>query len=522
MKLHSGSILTSVGAVVGLLSSPMAASGSTPYVGFNFYGVDSDNKCYLKDMNNTTIKTWTSTYTLVSHAYLLRDSSVLFPCKDNKDYGNGTWGGSIVGGMPGGMIALPSGRFQIIKWDGTIAWDFPYHGAKFMPHHDCYPHYFSNDPKEIPHIFAVVATLEADSTIAEKIVEFKPTGKTTADIVWEWKAYDHMTTNGAGKPELLDINKGGCNMIGGDNCTGGKGKEWLHANHVRYNPMLDQVLVNFRYLGEFVIIDHSTTTAQAATNSGGKYGKGGGILYRWGNPSSYGVSGTQYLNENHGTGWIPNYLPGTRKPLPGAGHILAISNSDKKGYEIVLPNTNGVFSWTAGKAFEPASPLWTLAISAMGGNEGSMQRLPNGNTLVCNGINASGVAEFDSTGKSLWTLKIKSGECHRIDSAFLGSTLLDTGTGSSNIIDGYGKQGMQKSMPFSFQAEKGEFRVFLKDGIQGGVNVALYSATGRNLFRKTVFGREFVWQNGNFPEGVYFFNVTAGNHTVGQRMTVLR
>jgi len=35
------------------------------------------------------------------------------------------------------------------------------------------------------------------------------------------------------------------------------------------------------------VIDHSTTTAQAAGHSGGTYGKGGDLLYRWGNPNAY-------------------------------------------------------------------------------------------------------------------------------------------------------------------------------------------------------------------------------------------
>jgi hypothetical protein len=521
MKHKSMSICVAAAMVLSVSPSlPMAASNPAFFTGFNFYG--SGNKCYLKDMNNNTIHTWTSTYTLVSHAYLLRDSSVLFPCNDNKDYGNGTWGSGGIGGIGGGMIALPSGRFQIIKWDGTIAWDFPYHGSKFMPHHDCYPYYFTNDPKELPHCFAVVATLEADSTIAEKIVEFKPTGKTTADIVWEWKAYDHMTTNGADKPELLDINKGGCNMMGGGACTGGKGKEWLHANHVRYNPSLDQVLLDLRFFGEFVLLDHSTTTAQAATHSGGKYGKGGDILYRWGNPSSYGATGTQYLNEQHGACWIPNYMPGTRKPLPGAGHILVISNTDKKGFEIILPGTNGVYTRTAGKAFEPASPTWTLDLPSMGGNEGSMQRLPNNNTVVCNGIDKSGVNEYSTDGSSLWTMKITSGECHRIDSAYLGSTILDTGNSSSAIHNDPGSLEKNDASPMEVQGDHGIIRIIFRTNHMQNITVAVYSAAGRNVLRKTVFGDKFIWQKGAIPAGIYFIEAATRGYVMSQRFNVLR
>lgn len=56
--------------------------------------------------------------------------------------------------------------------------------------------------------------------------------------------------------------------------------DWTHANAIAYNPRLDQILLSFRNTGEIYIIDHSTTTAQAAGHTGGRYGHGGDFLYR--------------------------------------------------------------------------------------------------------------------------------------------------------------------------------------------------------------------------------------------------
>jgi len=39
----------------------------------------------------------------------------------------------------------------------------------------------------------------------DKIVEIKPTGSTTGDIVWEWKAWDHMQQSSCASSLLLVI-----------------------------------------------------------------------------------------------------------------------------------------------------------------------------------------------------------------------------------------------------------------------------------------------------------------------------
>ena len=72
-------------------------------------------------------------------------------------------------------------------------------------------------------------------------------------------------------PELVDINFGEPQANNDD-------RDWLHANAVDYNPELDQIVVSVRQFGELWIIDHSTTTEEAASHSGGTSGMGGDIL----------------------------------------------------------------------------------------------------------------------------------------------------------------------------------------------------------------------------------------------------
>ena len=65
------------------------------------------------------------------------------------------------------------------------------------------------------------------------------------------------------------------------------GSDLLHMNAVAYNVELDQIVVSTPRFNEIWIVDHSTTTAQAAGHSGGRWKKGGDLLYRWGNPRAY-------------------------------------------------------------------------------------------------------------------------------------------------------------------------------------------------------------------------------------------
>ncbi len=81
---------------------------------------------------------------------------------------------------------------------------------------------------------------------------------------------------------------------------------------------LDLLVFDLKYFNEFIVIDHSTTTKEAS-KYGGKYNKGGDILYQVGNPANYR---NKIPVGQHAAAWIR--FPGTR--IPGAGNILVISN----------------------------------------------------------------------------------------------------------------------------------------------------------------------------------------------------
>ena len=140
--------------------------------------------------------------------------------------------------------------------------------------------------------------------------------------------------------------------------------DWTHFNAVAYNPDLDQIVVSVHAFSEFWIIDHSTTTAEAASHKGGRSGKGGDLLYRWGNPRAYrnGSKIDQRLFSQHNAHWIP---PG----LPGEGHMLVFNNgSGRPGGdsssvdEIVLPvDSQGQYTRDRRGPYGPTQAVWSYS-----------------------------------------------------------------------------------------------------------------------------------------------------------------
>ncbi|HSH65947.1 MAG TPA: aryl-sulfate sulfotransferase [Bacteroidia bacterium] len=302
------------------------------------------------------------------------------------------------------------GQVQKVAYDGTILWNFIYSTTEYCTHHDICPMpngnvlLISYESKTAAEVTAAGSSYSG-TMWPDKIVEVKPTGATTGDIVWEWHTWDHLVQNTkptaanyqssiVDHPELININYKAT-------------KDWQHMNGVDYNPILDQVTFSSHNFSEIYVIDHSTTTAEAASHKGGNSGKGGDILYRWGNPAAYGASGSQILNVTHDAHWIP-------EGSPNAGYLVAYNNkgisSQASCADQVAPPIDGYnYTRTAGAAYQPASYTSRQASGGYNSNMGSSQQLPNGNTLIC--VATSGtINEFSPTGTKLWTRSM-GGSC---------------------------------------------------------------------------------------------------------------
>jgi hypothetical protein len=176
-------------------------------------------------------------------------------------------------------------------------------------------------------------------------------------------------------------------------------------NSIAYNPKLDQIVLSVRGCNEIWIIDHSTNTKEAAGHSGGKHGKGGDLIYRWGNPAAYqrGTAADRQLIQQHDAQWVPD---GT----PGAGHITIFNNGYERGWssleEIVPPvDASGRYVLTTGKPYGPDKPVWHYEAKNrtdfFSSEISGAHRLPNGNMLVCAGV-VGNLFEVTPAGETVW------------------------------------------------------------------------------------------------------------------------
>ena len=359
-----------------LINDPKALQGYTLISPFD------SSKTFLLDMQGRVVRSWETGCPPALSAFLLDNGHLMRP---------GSIGGDARVFGPGPGVG---GRIQEFTWDGELVWDFKFYNAKQLPHHDMTRLPNGNvllivwDRKTAEEAIAAGRRPEMTGDrhlLPDSLVEIKPTGKTTGEVVWEWHLWDHLVQdfdkskanfgNVAEHPELVNINYGEDELPsviaaaakdGERQAQGGWQRrrrtrppridpDYTHFNGVAYNPDLDQIAVSVWTFSEFWIIDHGTTTAEAAGHTGGRSGKGGDLLYRWGNPRAYraGTKADRKLFSQHNAHWIP-------RGLPGAGHLLLFNNGPERpgpdgSYssvdELVLPaDSQGRYTRQPGKA----------------------------------------------------------------------------------------------------------------------------------------------------------------------------
>jgi hypothetical protein len=384
-------------------------------------------------------------------------------------------------------VAGTHGGVQRVAYDDTVLWDYSYWGANYTAHHDICRMPNGNvlltvwEGRTAAQAIAAgrnPALLNCPTFYPDSIVEVQPTGPTSGTFFWEWHLWDHLIQDfdpakGNFGPvgshaELVDINFPAEVLTTGD---------WNHMNGIDYDPDHDWLLVSARQQSEIWVIDHSTTTAEAASHVGGLRGAGGDLLYRWGNPQAWraGTSIDQQLVLQHD----PRFI---RPGRPGAGNVTIFNNrwmpNQTAVFEISLPvNSGGHFMRNPNVAFGPSGPLWTFSSPNFYSSfVGSAERLPNGNTLVCSGGQGA-LLEADSAGNVVWLfappgLTLPIFQCQYVESTlWTKDSVLPAAAGGTVRIDQLGGAAIGNDIHFLLGSASGTTPGFQVQGVQVPLNI---------------------------------------------------
>ena len=386
------------------LSTPGAAQGYVYYT-----PLISSTTYLLETGSGDVVHTWESEYAPSGFVYLLDNGNLLRGARqpDVAVFGGGGQGG----------------RLQELAWDGELVWDYEYASEDHLLHHDVavLPNgnilaiaWEAKSLEEVQQMGIRPEMTPEGGLWPDMIVELEPQRPDGARIVWEWHMWDHMIQDHdaalshygdlSEHPELIDINGGSqppddipeedlarYREIGHvpDDADHDPSADLMHTNAIAYNASLDQIALSMQTYSEIWIIDHSTTTEEARGHTGGRWGRGGDLLYRWGNPRVYGRGDEtdQRLFGQHDVRWVP-------EGLPGAGNILVFSNNvtgpegtHSAVLEIEAPTDGaGRYLLNEGEPFGPATPTWSYTApdppSFLSPFISGAHRLPDGHTLI--------------------------------------------------------------------------------------------------------------------------------------------
>lgn len=381
--------------------------------GYTFFSPFSGTKSWMVNNCGELINVWDRDFRPGLSSYFLDNGLMMRTYKPN----------------PVGPFnsASNAGGIELVDWDNNTVWSYELNNSEEISHHDAV--YMPNGnilmvTWELVYEDELVELGRDPEEIAfqgfmwsERIIEVKPVGTNDVELMWEWRIKDHYiqdldsTKLGFGviadHPELFNIN-----LPELDSDDSHPSRDWNHINAIDYNEDLDQILISVRNSDEIWILDHSTTSQEAASHEGGNSGKGGDILYRWGNAAAYNrapVSDQKFFGQ-HGVHWI-------KDGLEDAGKIMIFNNGrgrpgpDYSTIELLVPpqDADGNYILADDAPFLPAVSDIIYGDEAdeefFSSFLSNAQRLPNGNTLIMEG-SPGRIFEINPDREIVWAYEI--------------------------------------------------------------------------------------------------------------------
>jgi hypothetical protein len=363
---------------------PTGVTVYDPRLAYNTYVVfaSPDHKTRLIDMDGNVVHQWN---------YAGFPSEILDPAVANGQRGHLLVQLSTIEGGGAGIVPNMPAEFRNktigeLDWDGKTVWQW---GADLAggvrQHHDWFREADGNT-LVLANSFHPIAGFKLPDILDDVIEDVTPAGK----IVWQWKASEHLNEIGFTPAELALLRKVQTpDYLHVNNMTLLGPNKWFDGGNKRFAP--DNILFDSRNANFIAIIDR----------------KSGHIVWTLGPdfpqtpPSSKLPRAADQISGQHDAHLIE---PG----LPGAGNLIVFDNEGEGGYP---PVPLGVNSGSRVLEIDPVSKqiVW-LYSGETSGRAGwsfyssfisSARRLPNGNTLIDEGMNGR-FFQITPQGKIVW------------------------------------------------------------------------------------------------------------------------
>src|SRR3989338_2224801 len=339
------------------------------YSGFTlFTSLGGDGTHYLIDMHGKTVHTWKMPPS--HYGWLLPNGNLLSGAARKTGLGTAETKTPAVANVGSVYEADWNGK-MVGKWDN----DAIHHDYDKMPNGNIIAILWSRHKRPNEMQGGIPNTeYEGGVVLSEAIVEINPSGK----IVWEWAAEDHL------KADEYPV------------CPLDYRKRWLHANSIQFlpsdNPIFpgkELILVSLRQPSACIIIDKGS----------------GDVVWRYG---GYLEGEWARLGHQHSFYMIGGKTGG--KELPGYGNLLIFDNGmhiaaiedwglpRSRVVEIDPKTKKVVWAFTHEEKFTGwMPPEFKFNSPYIAG----AQRLPNGNTLICEGATGR-IFEVTKGGEIVW------------------------------------------------------------------------------------------------------------------------
>ena len=411
--------------------------------GYTLISPLNSKEVLLLDLDGEVAHRWKTEHPPGGGLYLLDNGHLLYGGREDK---NPTFHGGGIGGY-----------LQEIDWDGNVVWHMALVDEQMTAHHDVAPlengnilviAWESRTAEEAAERGRDPKAIGKEGLWPDMVLEIEPTQPEGGEVVWEWHVWDHLIQDfdpskpdfGSvpDHPERIDINgdhrdrppitevqrrkqaeiEEQMRALGylGDADDDDQGNQrepdrelspdWLHTNGIDYHPEFDLIVLSPPRMNELWVIDHSTTTPEAGGRTGGNYGKGGDLLYRYGNPRNYGAGddSDKQLFFQHNPEWVRSGPTGELRLTVynnGAGRKSGDFSSVD---ELILPfDPEHGFLREPGQPFGPDATAWSYRDQPgfFSSFISGAQRLRNGNTLICEGAKGR-IFEVTPDQETVW------------------------------------------------------------------------------------------------------------------------